>query len=260
MVVGMTVLLLTAGCGGPTRLADPSPDLTTQVEVLRVADEQPAAALPTVFVALTDEAPIDSTAFVGRIRLSAAASPDAVFEALRRHAEDLGANTFRVRTGTCGADASACTATLDLFAASESVLEANAAARPTNQIYVFGALAADGRPKTVKLNGTKRVIAPRTYVAYQNETGKKATLAVGGFTGAKLTVAGREGRPPSYWSLARLGVGPYRDTPPMAPPGNVGLSFNTGRIYPVPPDAGHFLVRVLDEQPLNGDPVATREN
>jgi hypothetical protein len=240
-------VLLAVGCGGPARVADPRPNLTAQVEVLQNT-ERSAVPTPDAFVFLADETPTDSASFVGRIRASVSAPPDAVFEAMRRRAVPLGANAFRVRGAGCGPGARTCTVTLDLFARSKDQLVRNAARIPENRIYVFGSLAADGRPKTFKLNGRKTSVGTRAYVAYQNEVGQKATIAVGGFTGARLTLTGHEGRPSSYWSLSPFGVGPYHDASPMAPRGNIGLSFNTGRIYPIPPDFGHFLVRVLDER------------
>lgn len=255
--VGLFVLLA-IGCGGPARVSDPRPDLIAQIEVVQTS-KRPAVPISDAFVLLANETPIDSTSFVGRIRASVSAPPDALFEAMRHRAVSLGANAFRVRGAECGPGAPTCTVMLDLFAQSEDQLAANATRAPENRIYVFGSLAADDRPKTFKLNGSKTSIGARTYVAHQNEVGQKATIAIGGFTGAKLTLTGHEGRPSSYWSLSPFGVGPYHDGSPMAPPGHVGISFNTGRVYPVPPDFGRFLIRVLDEQPMN-DAVTARGN
>lgn len=66
---------------------------------VRGPEGRPAASLTKAFVALTDEAPINSTAFFGRIRLSTAASPHAMFEALRQRGEALGAPAVPNLTG-----------------------------------------------------------------------------------------------------------------------------------------------------------------
>lgn len=195
---------------------------------------------------LADQTATDSSHYVGSIRVSEKADlapMDVVWRALRGKAMQLGGNAFKVTHSIGPPDSNLVIAELDVFEVSDSLLEENENHFSHNKIYVFGRLFHDEDPTDFKLNDQPVSIAPLQYVTRQNEVGGETTIAKGGFFGMKLTVKGRKGRPPSYWSL-----GGFRMHPTGGPGGGMGVGATTGRVHPVDPNFGRFLVRTLTEQ------------
>jgi hypothetical protein len=172
---------------------------------------------------------------------------DLLFLTLKNEAQARGANAFRLvdwQINSPQFDKNYLT--IAIYQANPLMLEQNQQFFPKNMIYVFGNIdSPQSKPKKVALNGQKIAIEPMKYLAYQNKIDEEATLSVGGITGMKFWIKGKEGRLPNFYSLSGFGVGPG-----MGNVGTIGLSFNTGRIYPVDIDFGSILIKVLKEQKL----------
>lgn len=160
----------------------------------------------------------------------------ALFNSFWRSANGLGANSFHIDLVENSGDSTI--VTLDLYYLDDSDSKKNFDAYPKNMVYVIGDLDKKQTAKSIKLNNDKIALNPMEYVAYQNKVGDDATVSIGGLLGAKVWIRGQEGRLPKHLSVNGFGVGPGAYN-------TVGLSFNTGRIYPVDLNVGQFLIGVL---------------
>lgn len=161
-------------------------------------------------------------------------------------ANKLGANSFVID--------SLCTSQdfcfiLKVYSLSDNNLDSNYALYPTNLVYVIGDIDRRQTSKTIKFNNEKMELQPMEYISYQNKVGEKCTLSIGGITGARSSVRGEPGKLPDFYSVAGFGVGPGGAGTYGGSVG-FGLSFNTGRINPVAPNLGLFLVAVLKERKI----------
>ncbi len=163
-----------------------------------------------------------------------------LFNEFWKIANKLGANAFRI---DCIENKS-----VQLFYITISIYnlnegEINYDFLPKNMIYIIGDLNYNKGCKNIKLNENKMSIYPMEYISYQNKVGEEAIISIGGFTGAKTWIKGKEGRLPECFTLSNFGVGPtyYGGS-------GVGVSFNTGRIYPVDLSFGLFLIEILKKK------------
>lgn len=169
-----------------------------------------------------------------------------LFSDFKATANDFGANCFRVDTSYTDTS-HLTTATVTVYYLNPNQLEMLKAGVPQNMIYVVGSLNHEKKGKRFKFNGEKLTLFPLEYLAYQNRAGEEVRISVGGFTGATRWVKGKEGRGPIWFSLSGFGVGGGA----MMPPGQIGISFNTGRIDEIAPDLGQFLISVLRQKPAS---------
>lgn len=170
----------------------------------------------------------------------------ALYSQISQSANAYGANAFRVDSASLDS-AMASRVSVSLYFLSEEELTQNATVFAENMIYVLG--HQDGSKKKgrgCRLNGTKIDLMPLSYVAVQNITGMETTLSVGGFMGAKVWIKGRDGRRPEFFTLEGFGVGGA-----AMMPGQIGVSFNTGRIEKVDPDLGQFLISMMRVQKVD---------
>ncbi len=170
-----------------------------------------------------------------------AGQPNAValFNSFWKKANGVGANAFRIDALTPAGDST--WVTLSVYYLDEEEAKRNLDAYPKNLVYALGDLDRKHPAKSIKLNNKKIALAPLEYVAYQNEVDEETTIAIGGVLGTKVWVRGREGRLPAHFALSGFAVGPNYTT-------TLGLTFNTGRIYPIGLNVGRFLVQVLKSQ------------
>ena len=155
-------------------------------------------------------------------------------------ANDYGANAYKIDkietiSGTTHIQISA-------YHFDEKAFEKNFSQYLKNKVYVFGDLdVKKGKTKKINLNKQKVELSPLEYISYQNEVGKYATVSIGGLLGAKVDIFGKEERLPVYLSLNGFRIGPGNNY-------EIGLSFNTGRIYPIDMNFGQFLINILAEK------------
>lgn len=162
-----------------------------------------------------------------------------LFNAFWDKANELGANSFRWEKGERVGDSIA--VEISIFNLNDAEFDEMAALYPSNMVYILGDISKKQKTRKIKFNGEKIRLGPMEYIAYQNQVGEKAILKIGGLLGAKVWIGGKENRPPSFYSLSSFGVGPSMQ-------GQVGLSLNTGRIYPAELNFGYFLIHILSER------------
>lgn len=240
------LVLLVASCG-PREPETTAERMETYIEVVTLNPERDSTAQYESFHFLADAITPEPAHEVEQIRItvpSREASLDAILTGLASKGHALGANAFQLRDGTYPPDTTA-RISVALFAVPDAVLDANRNAFPEHMVYILGALGPDDEGDSFKLNGEDQTVAPLHYLAVENAPGGETEISVGGLLGADLTLQGREDRPDSYWTLSGFGVGPYVGGPPPARASGMGLSFNTGRIHPVPPNAGRFFVQLM---------------
>lgn len=163
----------------------------------------------------------------------------ALFNSFRKNANKLGGNAFTLDSVSNAKDTTFVVVTI--YYLSETDLKHNLDLYPKNMVYIIGDIDKRQAAKHIKLNNRKIQLNPLAYISYQNKVGEEAIVSIGGFLGAKVWIVGKEGRPPEYLSVNGFGVGPGSSN-------MVSVSVNTGRIYPIAPNIGQFLVKVLKEQ------------
>ena len=220
--------------------------------LVQVVDADSSAARPEreAFVLIADTVDLAPTAYVGRLRAVVThedpSTLDRVFPQLRREANALGANGYRVES-RCGA-AVPCDLVVAVYDLGDDPYAAEGWALPADAVVVFGDLRARAGPTGFSLDGTDREAPAMGYVLHQN--GAEGTrLAKGGLGGARVSLRAASGRDAQFFTLAGFAVGPG-----ATPGGGLGISFNTGRITPVDRDFGAFLVAAL---PAPGAPTAS---
>ena len=162
-----------------------------------------------------------------------------LFNSLWKKANDLGANSYRIEKVRNENDT--IEVKLSVYNLSDRHIEDVLALYPHNMVYVFGDIHNDQRARKIRFNDEKLVLHPMEFIAYQNKVGQEATLNVGGILGAKIWIQGKENRLPVYLSLSGYEVRPDVSI-------GLGVSINTGRIYPVDMNFGQFLINVLKEK------------
>ena len=215
--------------------------------LVEVAEVNPAlGSLPEarLFVLLPDSVRLPESAYVGRLRAVAThegrATLDRLYPELRERANEMGANSYKV-DAVCGS-AAPCEVLVDLFAAGDDVLGREHVALPPDAVVVFGDLRAGGGATGFDLNGEPAEVPPLHYGVHVATS--ETTISKGGaLLGATVTLRGGEGRLPTFWSMTGFGVGPGQGR-------GLGISFNTGRVYPVSAPLGDFLVAVLPRADL----------
>ena len=164
-----------------------------------------------------------------------------LFNYFWKTANDYGANAYiidRVETKSNATHVQISTYYFD-----EEDFEANINLYPPNMVYIFGDLdVKKGSVKNIRLDKEKVALYPFEYISYKNKVGQYTTVSIGGLLGAKVELYGKKGMLPVYLSLNGFSIGSGYGI------GEVGLSFNTGSIYPVDMNFGQFLITILTEQ------------
>jgi hypothetical protein len=164
-----------------------------------------------------------------------------LFDSFWEKSNSLGANSFIVDRAE--RDGDVISVQISVYYLDDATLESNLSLYPTNMVYVFGDLdIRSGSSRRIRLNSERVELAPLEFIAHQNYIGERTRVSIGGFTGARVDIQGREARLPVYLSFGGFGVGVG---------GNVhqpGIQLSTGRIYPVEMNFGEFLLSVLTEK------------
>lgn len=164
-----------------------------------------------------------------------------VFTSFWESANKLGANSFTVDSISLSHDTTYLF--ISVYYLTDEEQNANFDLYPENMVYVIGDIDRNQTAKNIRFNKEKMLLPPLEYISYQNKIGEDAIVSIGGFSGAKVWIRGKEGRLPKHLSVTGFGVGPGSSQP-------LSLSFNTGRVYPVDLNFGQFLVRVLKESKI----------
>ncbi|WP_299224187.1 hypothetical protein [uncultured Aquimarina sp.] len=164
-----------------------------------------------------------------------------LFNSFAQKANSLGANSFTIDESIYEVD-NFIKVLISVYYLTPEELNNNFNSYPKNMIYIIGGLnKLKEKGRKIKFNGKKYLLNSLEYIEYQNEIDREATISIGGFLGAKLWIKGKEDRLPKYLSPFGFGLGSGNI-------GEIGLSVNTGRIYPVQLNIGQFLIHVLNKK------------
>jgi hypothetical protein len=169
-----------------------------------------------------------------------------LFNAFWKVANNFGANSYFIDKVESISDT--IFVQISVYYLDKTTIDENFKLYPQNMVYIFGDLdAKKGKTRKIKLNGASVELAPFEYIEHQNEVGQRTTISIGGFTGTKAEIRGREGRLPTHYSLSGFRVGPSF-SPSFYPNQGVGISFSTGGIHNVQINFGQFLINILTKK------------
>lgn len=223
--------------------------ITTLGQKIRIVKEEnfPSVAInPEIFRHIENDYDLNEAAYIATFNCNVTNSGKStlvnVFNLFWKKANQLGANAFQIDTinsiqGTLFIE-------LSVYNLNDYSYNKMLKLIPVNMIYVIGGIDNKRSSRNIKFNNKKLLLDPMSFIAFQNNVDEEATLSIGGFMGAKLWVKGKENRLPKHLSLSGFGIGPGHYN-------NVGVNFNTGRIYDVEFNFGQFLVHVLKEVPFD---------
>lgn len=163
-----------------------------------------------------------------------------VFNKLREKAQTLGANAFKLRQFSRIDDVPKSILTLEVYFVSDSAMKRIASNYPKNTVYIIGCTEKSDKTYAFKLDNLKKEIKGGTFYRHQNKEGQEVKINKGGFTGATVWVKWKENKPATFLTLSGLGLS---DAP--IPPGQMGASINTGRIYYLDENYGYLLLNLL---------------
>jgi hypothetical protein len=181
--------------------------------------------------------------FIARIKASAKKDKTDVgdlFYKIRATAQKLGANAFKLRSYEKADVGRKPVLVLDTYYIADSSLSLNFDNHEKNVIYIFGDSEKSDKIYSFKINNTKKEIKGGTFYKLENKEGQEVKISTGGFTGATVWIKWKENKPATFLSLTGLGLGGG-----TVPAGQIGMSFNTGRINPINGDLGHLLAQLL---------------
>jgi hypothetical protein len=216
--------------------------LAQKVEIISQSDFQPIKKQKDLaFI----EPKTDTTGlkFVATIKSSGEgkkAALDVLFYTVKYKAQKLGANTFKLKSFEKNDSLDAATLTLDVYYAADSLLNINFDNHEKNVVYIFGDFKESEKIYSFKLDNEKKELKGGTFYRYVNEEGREVRINKGGFSGATVWIKWEENKPASFLSMTGFGLG----TGP-APAGQIGISFNSGRLNYIDTNLGHLLVSLL---------------
>lgn len=194
------------------------------------------------------ESPADtaSMTFVATLKVTGEnrrADLNAIYFKMKDKARDLGANAFKYTNYEMIDSANKAILVADLYFANDSALDANTMKQEKNAVYVFGDVVPSEKTVTYKANGEKKELLGGKYAKYVNsKEGDEVKINKGGFTGASMTITWKENKSSIYVSLTGFGLGGG-----PVPAGQIGLSFNSGRINYIDNGLARILLQVMKE-------------
>lgn len=165
-----------------------------------------------------------------------------LFYKLKAKASELGANAFKLNSFTSADSSHPITLTLDTYFGTDSALETNFEHHVKNVIYIFGDFKKSEKTYSFKIDNVKTEIRGGTFYKYQNKEGQEVKINKGGFSGATVWIKWKEDKPAAFLTLSGFGLGGA-----PVPVGEMGMSFNTGRISYIDGNFGHLLVSLLTQ-------------
>lgn len=165
---------------------------------------------------------------------------DLLFYKIRAKAMELGANAFKLSSYTAMDSLKKTVLTLDTYYGTDSALISNLKNREKNVVYIFGALEKSDKTYLFKVDNEKVEMKSGTFYKVQNKAGQEVKISKGGFTGATVWIKGKEDRPATFLTLTGFGLGGG-----TVPAGQIGMTFNTGRINYVDGNLGCLIVLLL---------------
>lgn len=215
------------------------------VEILYKSNKQ--FALPSDDFAYI-EPKADSTKFelVATIKATSKNKKDNIetlYTSILIKAKSIGANCFKLHYYTINDSTKIATLILDTYFGDDSTLNNNFTLHEKNAIFIFcNDKVKETETFGFKVNGEKKQIKSGTFYKAIIEEGKEVKISKGGFTGMTMWYSWEKDKPCTFLTLTSFGVGAG-----LVPFGTVGLTFNTGRFYPINGDLGTLLTQLYKE-------------
>lgn len=170
------------------------------------------------------------------------AALDVLFYGVKIKAQKLGANAFKMKHFERNDSTDATTLILDVYYGTDSLLTTNFDNHEKNVIYIFGDFKPSEKTYSFKLDDNKQELKSGTVYKYVNTEGREVKINKGGFSGATVWIKWAENKPASFLTMTGFGLGGG-----PVPAGQIGMSFNTGRLNFVDGNLGHLLVSLLPQ-------------
>lgn len=166
--------------------------------------------------------------------------PGELFLQLKKAARHHGCNLFQF-TGLFRDSIKRPQITIHGYFGSASAFDMNRLNYEENEIFIFCPEKARIDTFSLKVNDTIQMFSNNTYLKYTLKEGEELRLSKGGFSGFRLKLKYKKGKPPVYLMVTGFGLGSL--SPPTA--GVVGVSMRTGQITEMTEDFGQFFVYTL---------------
>lgn len=190
---------------------------------------------------------IDTTSliFIGTFRASGngnKSSIELLYNTIQSASKKNGANSFKLISVKRNQEQEYGELVLETYYSTEETIHRSEESKRKNLIYIFsGESKGDGKVSTFKINDVRKELENGKYMRLELAEGEEIKISKGGITGTTAWFTGKADKPATYLSLTGFGVGPG-----VGQPGTVGLSFNTGRIYPMDKNLGELLTYILE--------------
>lgn len=171
-----------------------------------------------------------------------------VFYKFWEEANKLGANAFAIDNIAWNDDEYIVETSIYYF--DDEKMQTNFSYYEENIVVIFGDLNTNklDKTKSCKVGKEKVEILPYSYVLFQNETGKKMKVSVGGLLGSSVTIKGEPGRFGECFTLGGMSVMPSGGASFGTGGGGVGIgiSISSGTINSMDLNLGLFVRTILD--------------
>jgi len=161
---------------------------------------------------------------------------------LKAKAQELGANSFKLNSFKIIDSNDKKVLILDTYYGTDSVLNLNFKNHEKNIVYIFCDSEKSDKTYFFKIDNVKKEIKGGTFYKYQNKEGQKVKINKGGFSGATIWIKWEENKPATFLTLTGFGLGGM-----PIPVGQIGMSFNTGRINYIDGDLGILSAALLTQ-------------
>lgn len=199
------------------------------VEVLHRSDKQ-FTKKGKDFACLAEATDTNQLTFVAQLKAADAKNKSGIedlFQALRKQANRMGANTYRLVAYSPGEEA----LVLNVYLATKEQLAENFDSQDKNAIFIFGSESV-GAPFTFKLNNEKKTLRPGTYFRYDLREEEAVKISKTGLASAVQWFKWKENKPAVFLTLSSFGIG-GKNAP------------ESGRLHFVDANLGYLLVQVL---------------
>ena len=234
-----TSLILTIAC-----LISCNLTIAQNVEVLKKSDFQPEQKAKD-FACIEPATDTTDIRFIAAIKVTGERkkeSLEVLFYKLKAKAQELGANSFKLNSFKTIDSINKSVLILDTYYGTDSALNLNFKNQEKNVVYIFGDAEKSDKIYSFKIDNVKTEIKGGTFYRYINKEGQDVKINKGGLTGATIWIKWKEGKPATFLTLTGFGLGGA-----PIPAGQLGMSFNTGRINYIDGNLGHLLVSLLTQ-------------
>lgn len=166
-----------------------------------------------------------------------------LFTAIADEAKNSGANAYHIVSFKEGDSQNESELVLDTYHIQDSNIKYQSTLIEKNKIYIIGEPVVNGgNTSKFKVNGEKKEVKDNTFATIALKENEEVKIVKGGITGMAVWAKWKPEQFNKFYSFSGMGL----DGAGFGTNG-MGVSINTGKIYPVDPDLGYFLIQVLKE-------------